>query len=110
MPPREILVNLRPRARATDSPSDVLPTPAGPLEPVELALDFLTGGVGHAGLFDLLSILGGDVAVAFAEFLLDRFELLAQQELALPLLHAFLDFATDLVLERGIGENLAGPG
>src|SRR5207249_10314489 len=58
--------------------------------------------------FNSLAIFGGDVAVAFAEFLLDRFELLAQQELALPLLHAFLDFATDLVLERGIGENLAG--
>ena len=100
-----------------EHPIEVVPYPAclrvllaGPLEPVELALDFLTDGVGHASVFDLLAIFGGNVAVAFAEFLLDRFELLAQQELALPLLHPFLDLAPDFVLERSVGENLASPG
>ena len=82
---------------------------AGPLEAVELALDFFTNGFGHAGVLDLLAILGGDVAVRFAELFLDRFHLLAEEELALPLLHALLHLVADLVLERSVGQDLARP-
>ena len=82
---------------------------AGSLEAVELTLDFLADGLRHPGVFDLLAILGGDVAVGLAKFFLDGFHLLAEEELALPLLHALLHLVADLVLEGGVGEDLAGP-
>ena len=99
-----------------EHPIEVVPYPAGlrvllagPLEPVELALDFFSDRLGHAGIFDLLPVFGGNVTVALAEFFLDGLQLLAKQELALPLLHPFLYLVADLVLERGLGEDLAGP-
>ena len=100
-----------------EHPIQVIPDPAGlgvllagALEPVELTLNFLADGFRHAGIFNFLAILGGDVAVGLTKFFLNGFHLLAQQELALPLFHPLLHLVADLVLERGVGEDLARPG
>ena len=69
---------------------------------IELAQRFLLDGLGHAGGFDLLGelldFLG--LVVAFAELLLDRLHLLAQEVLALVLadlgLHLRLDLRAEL--------------
>ena len=71
-------------------------------EAIELAQRFLLDAVGHAGRFDLaaqlLDFLG--LLVAFAELLLDRLHLLAQEVLALVLadlgLHLRLDARSEL--------------
>ena len=71
-------------------------------QPVELAQRFLLDRLGHAGRFDLLAqlldLLG--LVVAFAELLLDRLHLLAQEVLALVLadlgLHLRLDLRAEL--------------
>src|SRR5207244_5923900 len=63
----------------------------------------------HSRLIDTLAIRRSDVVAALAELLLDRFELLAQQEVPLRLLHPLVDLAADLLLQRRVGEDLAGP-
>ena len=71
-------------------------------QPIELAQRFLLHRLGHAGRFDLLGelldFLG--LIVAFAELLLDRLHLLAQEVLALVLadlgLHLRLDLRSEL--------------
>ena len=71
-------------------------------QPIELAQRFLLDRLGHAGGFDLLGelldFLG--LVVAFAELLLDRLHLLAQEVLALVLadlgLHLRLDLRAEL--------------
>ena len=82
---------------------------AGALETAELALDLLADRVGHSRLIDPAPVLSHDVAAVLAELFLDGIELLAEQELPLSLVHAFLHVVADLVLERGLGQDLAGP-
>ncbi len=71
-------------------------------EPIELAQRLLLDRLGHAGRFDLLGELFDflRLVVAFAELLLDRLHLLAQEVLALVLadlgLHLRLDLRTEL--------------
>ena len=82
---------------------------AGALELVDLAQQRLAHGVGHVGGLDPAAVVVGPVGLALAELLADRGELLAQQELALALLHALADVLADLVGELDLGEVLAGP-
>ena len=79
------------------------------LEARKLALHFLAHGLRHPRFLDLAPVLGGHVRVLLAQLLLDRVQLLPQQELALALLHPRLDLVADLVLERGLGQDVAGP-
>ena len=66
--------------------------------------------LGHAGVVDLLAVLLDDVLLAvLAELLADRAHLLAQQELALALLHALADVGADLVLQLQVGEHVLRP-
>ena len=85
-----------------EHPVQVRPDPAvlgvllaGALEAVELALDLLAHVLGHARLLEPLAVVGGDVVATLAELLLDRLDLLAQQVVALRLLHALVDLAAD---------------
>ena len=80
---------------------------ARPLQAVELAVDLGQHVLGHLGLGDPLAVGRDDVGLALVQLLLDRLELLAQQELALGLLHALGDVAADLLLQRGVGEDAA---
>src|SRR5207249_1884534 len=82
---------------------------ARPLQAVEFALHLGAHAVRHAGLDDALAVGRDDVRGALVELLLDGFELLAQQELALRLLHALGDVAADLLLQRSVGQDLLGP-
>jgi hypothetical protein len=68
---------------------------AHPLEARELLLGLLSDGLGHAGLFDLGAVLLDDRRVVLAELLPDRVHLLAQEVLALLLLHARVDVLAD---------------
>ncbi len=59
---------------------------------------------------DLRAVALDDVFLAvLAELLADRTHLLAQQELALTLLHALAHVGADLVLELDVGERVLGP-
>src|SRR5439155_20678162 len=59
---------------------------------------------------DLPPVLGDDVSAAFlAELLLDGVHLLAEQVLALGLLHPLADVLADLVLEAHLTQDLPGP-
>ena len=70
----------------------------------------LADGVGQVGGLDPGAVVVGALGLALAELLADRGELLAQQVLALGLLHALADVLADLVGELGLGEVVAGPG
>ena len=81
------------------------------LQAAELALGLLADVLGHVGVGDLLAVLLDDVLLAvLAELLADRVHLLAQEELALALLHALADVGADLVLQLELGQDLLGPG
>ena len=80
---------------------------AHPLETIQLALGLLTHRVGHAGVRDLLPVLVGDRAVAFAELLADRVHLPAQEVLALLLLRAVFDVVANALAHLQLGEPLA---
>ena len=69
------------------------------LQPRELALGRFAGVLGQLGRLDLLAQLVdfGLLLVALPELVLDRFQLLAQEELAL----AFVDLRLDLGLDLG---------
>src|SRR5664279_2972099 len=176
-PPRATRTNLRPRARATLSPSDGLPTPggptstitapeprppttcrprwarrlrtarystirsltssspcgarlprdlqhgvqpgtdparfralvAGPLQPADLAQRRLADLARQIGLLHPGAEIICAVRFALAEFLADRGQLLAQQELALALLHPVPDVLTDLLGDVHLGQVGAGP-
>jgi hypothetical protein len=85
---------------------------AGPLQPADLALDRGADRLGHLALLDLPAV-GVEHAVAvlvLAELLADGGELLAEDELALGLLHALGDVLADAVLQLDLGEGVAGPG
>src|SRR4030095_15971885 len=74
---------------------------AGPLQPADLALDGGPHGLGHLALVDLAPV-GADgvlALLALAEFLADGRQLLAQDELALRLLHALGDVLADLLFQ-----------
>ncbi len=71
------------------------------LEPRELAVGGLADVLREVLRLDLLAQLGqlGLLVVALAELVLDRLQLLAQEELALALLHLGLDLGLDLRAE-----------
>ena len=72
-----------------------------PGEAVDLLEGLLLDLVGHRRLLDLLAQLGrlGDGGVVLAQLLLDRLHLLAQDVLALGLVHLGLDLGLDAALE-----------
>jgi len=78
-------------------------------EAAEFALDFLGGFLGEFDFLDALGEVGdfGAVGVAFAEFFLDGFELAAEDEFALVLVHLALDLGGDFGREFG-GLEFAG--
>ena len=80
---------------------------AHPLEPAELALRLLAHLLGHVGLVDLLAVLVDDRCLVLAQLLADRFELLAQEVLALLLLGARLDVVADAAANLQLGEPLS---
>ena len=69
----------------------------------------LAYGVRHVRGLDPGAVVVRALGLALAELLADRGELLAEQELALALLHPLADVLTDLVGELGLGEVVAGP-
>ena len=70
------------------------------LELLQLRVGLLLGLLGHLGELDLLlDLLDVGAFFAFAEFLLDRLDLLVQVEVALVLLHLALHAATDLLVD-----------
>ncbi len=73
-----------------------------PLEALQLALGLLARVLGQLGRLDLLAQLVGLglLLVHLAELLLDRLELLAQEVLALALLHLGLDLRLDPRADR----------
>ena len=83
---------------------------AGPLELVDLPEQRLAHVVGHLGGLHPAAVVVGALGLALAELLADRRELLAEQELALGLLHPLADVLADLVGDLGLGEVVAGPG
>src|SRR5207342_3641064 len=93
--------------RDLDHPVEVRADPAllgrllgRPLQAAQLAQRLFLDVLRHAGLGDLLAVLLDDVLFAvLAELFADRAHLLAQQELALALLHALADVRPDLVLQ-----------
>ena len=64
---------------------------------------------GRSACFDPGAEVVGAVGFALAEFLADRGQLLAQQELALGLLHAVADVVTDLLGDVHLGQVRPGP-
>src|SRR5438105_1168276 len=82
---------------------------ARPLQAVELAVDLGQHRLRHLSLRDSVAVGRDDVGLAFVQLLLDRLELLAQEELPLRLLHALGDIAADLLLERSVGQDALGP-
>ena len=70
-------------------------------EPLQFAVAFFLGFRGHAGLFDFLAQLVdfGLAVVGFAQFLLNRLHLLAQQEFALALVDLLLNLVVNLVAQ-----------
>jgi len=82
---------------------------ARPLQAVELAVDLGQHRLRHLSLRDSVAVGRDDVGLAFVQLLLDRLELLAQEELPLRLLHALGDIASDLLLERSVGQDALGP-
>ena len=95
------------------------PDPAGLGRAVGAALQLgrlaqrgLADVLGQVGLFDpgpVVVLLGGRRAVEGGQFLADRGELLAQQELALLLLHALADVVADRLGDVELGELVARP-
>ncbi len=83
---------------------------AGALELVDLLEQRRAHVVGHVGGLDPGAVVVGALGLALAELLADRGELLAQQELALRLLHPLADVLADLVGDLRLGEVVAGPG
>ena len=99
-----------------EHPVEVGPDPAvlgallaGPLETVQLALDLRAHVLGHPRVLEARAVAGGDVVAALTELLLDRLELLAQQEVTLGLLHALVDLGANLLAHRRVGEDVLGP-
>ena len=82
---------------------------AGALELVDLAQRGLADVLGQVGGLDPGAVVVGALGLALAELLADRGELLAQQELALALLHALADVVADLVGDLDLGQVVAGP-
>ena len=85
---------------------------AGALEPVQLLVDRLADVLGHVLAGELGPVLLDDVlAVAdLAQLLADGGHLLAQQELALGLLHALVDVVVDALLQGEVGQDVVHPG
>ncbi len=85
-------------------------------EPRQLLLGVGLDLLRHPRLLDLLAQLGDLLTlgvVAFAQFLLDRLQLLAQQELALAIVDGFLGAVADLARQpqhfEPVGEELGNP-
>ena len=80
--------------------------------PFELA-DLAQGGLAHLvrqrRSLDAGAVVVGTVRVVLTEFLAYRRQLLAQQELALALVHALAHVVADLLADLQLGEVLAGP-
>ena len=64
---------------------------------------------GRSAALDAGAVVVGAVGLVLAELLADRGELLAQQELALALVHALADVVADLLGDLELGEVLARP-
>src|SRR6202035_3468249 len=62
------------------------------------------------GTLEASPVPGRDVVAAFTELLLDRLELLAQQEVSLRLLHPLVDLGANLLAHRRVGKHVLGPG
>src|SRR6059036_3384160 len=73
--------------------------PVRPLQPSELAVDFLARGFGELERLEPLpQVLDLGPFVPFAELLLDRLHLLPQEHLALALAQLFLDLGLNVLL------------
>ena len=80
------------------------------LEPVDFLSRRLAHGLGEAAFGDATAeLLDHVVATVLAQLLLDRAELLAEQELTLLTLHAVGDFGADLLGDVEFGQRVARP-
>ena len=82
---------------------------AGALESVDLLGDRVVGGLRRLQLGQLRAVLGHDVAVALAELLANRLQLLAQEVFALLLVDAFGDVVADRLGHLQLGHVVARP-
>ena len=82
---------------------------AGPLELADLAQRGLADVLGQVGRLDPGAVVLGALGLVLAELLADGVELLAEQELALALLHPLADVVGDLVVDLDLGEVVLGP-
>ena len=79
------------------------------LQLADLAQRGLADLLGQVGGLDAGAVVVGALGLVLAELLADRGELLAQQELALALVHALADVVLDLLGDLELGEVLARP-
>ncbi len=79
------------------------------LQLADLAQRGLADLLGQVGRLDAGPVIVRPVGLAFAEFLADRGQLLAQQELLLLLVHAGADVLGDLVVDLDLGQVFAHP-
>ena len=79
------------------------------LEPVDLLGDRVVSRLRREQLGQLRAVLGDDVAVALAQLLADRLQLLTQQELTLLLVDAFGHVVADRLGDLQLGDVVARP-
>ena len=99
-----------------EHPVEIRPDPAvlrallaRALKAVQLSLDLGAHVLRHTGVLETAAVACGHVVAAFPELLLDRLELLAQEEVPLGLLHALVDLSSDLLAHRRVGEDILRP-
>ena len=103
--PRQLEHGVEPGA----DPAGLRALVAGALQLADLAQRGLADLVGQVGRLDAGAVVVGAVRLVLAELLADGGELLAQQELALALLHALAHVVADLLGDLELGQVLAGP-
>ena len=81
----------------------------GAFELADLAQRGLADLVGQVGRFDAGAVVVGAIGLVLAELLADGGELLAEQELALALVHTLAYVVADLLADLELGQVLARP-
>jgi hypothetical protein len=105
--PRDIEQRVQPGA----NPPVLRALLTGALEPVDLLGRRLAHRLRQAAFGDATAeLLDHVVATVLAQLLLDRAELLAEQELTLLTLHAVGDLGADLLGDVDLGKRVARPG
>ena len=97
------------RVQPGPDPAGLRALVGGPLQLADLGQRGLAHVLGQVGGLHPGPVVVGAVGLVLAQLLADRGQLLAQQELALGLLHALADVLGDLLRDLLLGHVLAGP-